>query len=194
LELGFYRSAILAARQVLNLVGMSDLETLNAPAYFSHVRFGTYFTDLILSAAQQTNLHPLMVFSIIRQESAFESFASSSADARGLMQIVPDTGSELATELDWPDNYTENDLYRPMVSLVFGTHYLSKWREYFGGDMYAALAAYNGGPGNAIEWKNLAPDDPDLFLEVIRFDETRAYIRGIYEIFNIYRRIYDRTP
>ena len=110
------------------------------------------------------------------------------------MQIVPDTGSELATELDWPDNYTENDLYRPMVSLVFGTHYLSKWREYFGGDMYAALAAYNGGPGNAIEWKNLAPDDPDLFLEVIRFDETRAYIRGIYEIFNIYRRIYDRTP
>ncbi|OGO26566.1 MAG: hypothetical protein A2W33_03895 [Chloroflexi bacterium RBG_16_52_11] len=194
LELGFYRSAILSARQVLNLVGMSDLETLNAPAYFNHVRFGTYFADLILSAAQQADFHPLMVFSIIRQESAFESFASSSADARGLMQIVPATGSELATELDWPANYSDSDLYRPMVSLVYGTHYLAKWRDYFGGDMYAALAAYNGGPGNAIEWKKLAPDDPDLLLEVIRFDETRAYIRGIYEIFNIYRRIYDRTP
>ena len=194
LELGFYRSAILSARQILNLAGMSDLETFNAPAYFNHIRFGTYFGDLILSAAQQTDFHPLMIFSIVRQESAFESFASSSANARGLMQIVPATGSELATELDWPENYSNSDLYRPNVSLAFGTHYLAKWRDYFGGDLYAALAAYNGGPGNAIEWKKLAQDDPDLFLEVIRFDETRDYIRRIYEIFNIYRRIYDRTP
>ena len=194
LELGFYRSAILSARQILNLAGMSDLETFNAPAYFNHVRFGTYFGDLIFSAAQQASFHPLLIFSVVRQESAFESFASSSANARGLMQIIPATGSELATELDWPENYSNNDLYRPMVSLAFGTHYLAKWRDYFDGDMYAALAAYNGGPGNAIEWKNLAPDDPDLFLEVIRFDETRDYIRRIYEIFNIYRRLYDRTP
>ena len=194
LELGFYRSAILSTRQILNLAGMSDLETFNAPAYFNHIRFGTYFRDLILSAAQQANFHPLMLFSIVRQESAFESFASSSANARGLMQIIPATGSELATELGWPEDYSNNDLYRPMVSLTFGAHYLAKWRDYFGGDSYAALAAYNGGPGNAIEWKKLAQDDPDLFLEVIRFDETRDYIRRIYELFNIYRRIYDRTP
>jgi soluble lytic murein transglycosylase len=59
---------------------------------------------------------------------------------------------------------------------------------------YAALAAYNGGPGNAIAWKELANGDPDLFLEVVRFEETRNYIRGISEIFSLYRRIYDRTP
>jgi len=57
-----------------------------------------------------------------------------------------------------------------------------------------ALAAYNGGPGNAAIWKELAGDDPDLFLEVIRFEETRSYIKGIYEIFTIYRNLYDRTP
>ena len=75
-----------------------------------------------------------------------------------------------------------------------GSDYLAKWRDYFGGDMYAALAAYNGGPGNSIEWKRLANDDPDLFLEIVRFQETRNYIRSIYEIYNIYRRIYNRTP
>jgi len=58
------------------------------------------------------------------------------------------------------------------------------------GHIYAALAAYNGGPGNAVIWKQLAGDDPDLFLEIVRFEETRDYIRNIYEIFVIYRRLY----
>jgi soluble lytic murein transglycosylase len=193
-QMGFYRSAIRAARQVLDLAGMGDVETMNAPAYFNHVRFGTYFSDLILADAHQYNIHPLLLFSVIRQESAFEGFASSSAGAQGLMQIVPATGQEIATKLDWPPGYTEADLYRPIVNIAFGTSYLANWRDYFDGDMYAALAAYNGGPGNAMEWKQKAKDDPDVFLEVINFDETRSYIRGVYEIFNLYRRIYDRSP
>jgi soluble lytic murein transglycosylase len=45
-----------------------------------------------------------------------------------------------------------------------------------------------------MAWQKLANGDPDLFLEVIRFSETRDYIRGIYEIFGLYRRIYNRTP
>jgi soluble lytic murein transglycosylase len=78
--------------------------------------------------------------------------------------------------------------------MKFGVFYLDKQRESFNGNIYAALAAYNGGPGNAKEWERMASDDPDEFLEVIRFVETRNYIRSIYEIFNIYRLIYDRTP
>lgn len=194
IQLGFYRSAIFAAREVLNLAGMSDLETLNAPIYFNHVRFGTYFADLILAAANQYNIHPLLLFSLVRQESAFEGFASSSAGARGLMQVIPSTGQEIASELDWPPDYSDSDLYRPMVNVNFGSHYLAKWRDYFDGDLYAALAAYNGGPGNSSAWKNLSQGDQDLFLEIIRFDETRDYVRRIYELFNLYRRIYDRTP
>lgn len=194
LDLGAYRTAILAARRVLDLAGLNDASSLGAPAYFNHVRFGPYYADLILSAAQQYNFHPLFLFSVVRQESAFEGFVRSSAGARGLMQIIPATGREIVESLGWPPNYTEADLYRPLVSVNLGTKYLAKWRDYFGGDLYAALAAYNGGPGNAIEWKKLAPDDPDLFLEVIRLDETRRYIKSIYEIFAIYRRLYDRTP
>ena len=81
-----------------------------------------------------------------------------------------------------------------MVNLRFGVDYLNTQRQLFDGNLYAALAAYNGGPGNAIKWLELAPDDPDLFLEVIRYAETRNYIRGVYEIFAIYRYLYDRTP
>lgn len=192
-ELGLYRSAILVARQVLNLAGMSDADTMNAPVFFNHIRFGTYYSDLVIPVALQNKLHPLFLFSVIRQESAFEGFVRSSAGARGLMQIIPTTGEEIVNRLNWPEGYTAEDLYRPVVSLTLGADYLATWRDYFDGDPYAALAAYNGGPGNAIAWQQLAGDDPDLFVEVIRFEETRNYLRGIYEIFNIYRRIYERV-
>jgi len=193
LDLGLYRSAILAARQVLTLAGMDDADTANAPAFFNHVRFGPYFSDLILAAAQQHALHPLFLFSLVRQESFFEGFARSSAEARGLMQIIPSTGQERAANLGWPPDFDPDDLFRPLVNITLGADYLAHWRDRFDGDLYAALAAYNGGPGNAMAWRALAPDDPDLFLEVVRFEETRNYIRGIYEVFTIYRRLYDRS-
>jgi soluble lytic murein transglycosylase len=167
---------------------------MNAPPYFNHVRFGTYFYDLILPAAQEFNFHPLFLLSVVRQESAFEGFVRSTAGARGLMQIIPATGREIAQKLDWPENYSDEDLYRPAVSIRMGASYLAEWRDRLNGDLYAALAAYNGGPGNAMSWQAQANGDPDLFLEVVRFEETRNYIRGIFELYTIYRRIYERAP
>jgi soluble lytic murein transglycosylase len=194
LELGLYRTAIFAARQVLNQVGMGDAESLSAPDYFNHVRFGPYYRELVMPASQVYNFHPLFLFSVIRQESLFEGFVRSSAGARGLMQIIPSTGQEVAANEDWPPDYTDEDLYRPLVSINLGSSYLNRQRGFLSGDLYGALAAYNGGPGNAMTWKNLVPPDPDLYLEVIRFAETREYIKGIYEIFSIYNDLYDRTP
>jgi soluble lytic murein transglycosylase len=194
LDLQLYRSAILTARQVLNLAGMSDAATMSAPDYFNHTRFGSYFSDLIIPQAEAYGFHPLFLFSVVRQESAFEGFVRSSAGARGLMQIVPATGQEIAASMGWPAGYSDEDLYRPVVSIALGTNYLAEWRDRMGGDLYAALAAYNGGPGNASVWQELAGGDLDLFVEIVRFDETRNYIRSIYEIFNIYRLLYDRSP
>jgi len=193
-DIGLFRSATFASRNVLDLAGLSDSSSLFAPALFNRIRFGTYYSDLIMPAAKEKNLDPVLVYSVIRQESLFESFVRSSASAHGLMQIIPSTGDALAEELGWPPEYQTSDLNRPIVSVTLGTKYLADQIEYFNGDIYAALAAYNGGPGNSLQWKQLAPDDPDLFLEVIRFSETREYIRRIYEIFNIYKRLYDRSP
>jgi len=191
-DLGLYRSAILAARQVLNLAGMDDASTLTAPIYFNHLRFGLYFQDLVLPAAEENGLHPLFLYSVLRQESLFEGFVTSTAGARGLMQIIPTTGEEIARLMNWPVNYSDNDLYRPAINIPMGAFYLDRQRDAFGGDLYQALSAYNGGAGNTLKWTPLSNGDLDLFVEVIRFSETRNYIRYIYEIFNIYRDIYGR--
>jgi soluble lytic murein transglycosylase len=190
LDLGLYELAIRSARQILDLAGLDDAGTLQAPVYFNRIRFGPYFGDLILPEALAYNLDSLFLLSVVRQESLFEGFATSYADARGLMQVIPSTGAAIAGELGWPPGYTESDLHRPIVSVRFGTYYLAAERDRFDGDLFAALAAYNAGPGNALAWKELAPSDPDLFLEVLRFSEPRLYIKTIYEVFSIYRQLY----
>ena len=193
LELGLYRPAIFSARDVLNAAGMDDATTMNAPLYFNHIRFGTYYSDLVLPSAQLYGIHPLFIFSVMRQESLFEGFVRSTAGARGLMQIIPSTGAERADKEGWPPGYSDDDLYRPMVSVRLGTAYLNFLRSYFDGDLYATLAGYNAGPGNSEIWLEEAGGDPDLFVEIIRFSETQTYIKNISEIFAIYRRIYSRA-
>ncbi len=194
LGIGLYRTAIFAAREVLTLAGLeSQSASLTAPQYFNHVRYGLYYSDLILPEEERYGLDPLFMFSVIRQESLFEGFVRSSAGARGLMQVIPSTGAQIAGELNWPPLYREEDLYRPNVSIRFGTYYLDKNRKLLGGSIYGSLAAYNAGPGNALVWKELAGDDSDLLLEIIRFQETRDYIRYIYEIYSAYRNIYSRS-
>ena len=189
--LGLYRPAIFAAREVLTLAGMeSHAESLRAPDYFNHIRFGQYYSEIVNEAAEEYDFHPLFLYSVIRQESLFEGFVRSSAGARGLMQIVPKTGAAIASSNTWLREYSAEDLYRPLVSIKFGAWYLNNNRNLFGGDIYAALAAYNGGPGNASEWQALGKGDPDLMLESIRFAETRDYIKSIYETYRIYESIY----
>ena len=191
LDLGLYRSAIFASRQVLTLAGLDEhASSLSAPAYFNHIRYGTYYSDLIVPNAEAKGFHPLLMFSIIRQESLFEGFVRSNAGARGLMQIIPSTGESIANTIGWPAPFHEDDLYRPNVSVRYGAHYLASNRDLLDNDLYATLAAYNAGPGNATVWKDLSGDDPDLYLEVVRYQETSNYIRYIYEIYEIYQRLY----
>jgi soluble lytic murein transglycosylase len=190
LDLGLYRSAIFAARNILQLAGMDDAATMEAPVYFNYIRFGFYFSDIILPETERYDFDPLFLFSVVRQESLFEGFVTSYANARGLMQVIPSTGQDIANKLGWPLSYSVDDLYRPLVSVRFGTDYLAEQRERFEGDLFAALSAYNAGPGNAYIWKALAPDDPDLYLELVRLDQPQRYIRTIYEIYDIYCNLY----
>ncbi|MEX1071706.1 MAG: transglycosylase SLT domain-containing protein, partial [Anaerolineales bacterium] len=189
-ELGLYRTAVFAAREVLNLAGMSDAGTLTAPTYFSRIRFGAYFSEIVLPETASEDIDPLFFYAMMRQESLFEGFVTSSAGARGLMQITPDTGQQAATLSGWPPDFTADDLYRPLVSIRLGADYLAVQRHAYGGDLYAALAAYNAGPGAASYWFGQAKGDPDLFLEIIDFPETHNHIQSIYELFVIYRNLY----
>jgi soluble lytic murein transglycosylase len=169
---------------------MDDYDTLQAPLWFNHIRFGNYYKDLVTENSNKFAFDPIMIFSLIRQESFYEGFISSSAGARGVMQIMPATGEEIHTYIDWPDNYSDGDLYIPSINIRFGVSYLARMRDYFEGNIFAALAAYNAGPGNVLNWETQADNDPDLFLEVIPYEETRRYITNIYEFYHLYNRFY----
>jgi soluble lytic murein transglycosylase len=187
-ELGLYRSSILSAWRLINLSPVT--RTVDAPRFVVELAYPTYYEDLVLENAERTGLDPLLIFSLIRQESLFESLARSFASAQGLMQVIPPTGAEIASELDWPPDYETPDLYRPYVSLRFGTYYLAKQRDRFDGRIEVALAAYNGGPFNAQRWIERAGDDPDLFLEIITLREPQLYIKRIKEHLTVYRALY----
>ena len=197
LGLGAYRLAINTIElQVLPLAGMNTYAQMQAaPVYFKHVRFGAYFGDLVVPAAQQDGFDPLFLFSVIRQESLFESFATSSAAAQGLMQITPDTGQFIVDNLGWPLNYTSDDLNRPLVSITLGAYYLKMNQLRFGNDLYVTLTAYNGGPNNPQipVWQKTSSGDPDLFVE-IEYGDIGNYIRDIYEIYCTYRSLYGAIP
>ena len=191
LEKDFYRLAILTSRNVLDLANLDDEATLRAPVYFNHIRFGFYYKDLILGAADESGIDPLLLFCLVRQESFFDQFAGSSAGATGLMQLIPGTAQDMVSYLGWPDNYQYSDLHRPNINLVLGSRYLKRQKDYFGGNnLYAMLSAYNAGPGNAEGWNNISKGDPDLFFEAIRFAETRDYVQYIYEVYHIYQSLY----
>jgi soluble lytic murein transglycosylase len=187
-ELGLYRSSILSAWRLINLSPVT--RTVDAPGFIMDLAYPTYYEDLVLENAERTGLDPLLIFSLIRQESLFESLARSFASAQGLMQVIPPTGAEIASELDWPPDYETPDLYRPYVSLRFGTYYLAKQRDRFDGRIEVALAAYNGGPFNAQRWIERAGEDPDLFLEIITLREPQLYIKRIKEHLTVYRALY----
>jgi soluble lytic murein transglycosylase len=126
----------------------------------------------------------------MKQESLFNPQATSGADARGLTQVMPSTGAEIAATLG-VDGFAVNDLYRPTISIRFGSYYLAKQLASLGQNPVFALAAYNGGAGSALRWMgNDRQIDPDLFVENIDYDETRAYVQLVMENYAYYRALY----
>ena len=192
IDLYLYQPAIYSCRNILNMAGMDDLSSLSAPIYFTHIRFGAYFRELTVSAAKEYGIPPLLLFALIRQESLFNPYIYSAAGASGLTQIMPATARDNVGLLKWPPNYEHSDLLRAEVSITFGAFYLSYVKDYLNGNIQGALAAYNGGPGSSEVWLALSNDDPDLFLEVIRLQETQIYLMQITEFLNIYKLVYTR--
>ncbi len=190
-DLGMYRSSILAAAAVWRLTGQ-PLEAL--PRYLGCLVYPRYYQALIEAEAERYGVDPLLLYALVRQESLFEGQATSSAAAHGLMQVIPSTGEYIAGRLGWPPGYQTSDLHRPMVSVRFGVWYLMQQVQRFDGDVRAALAGYNGGPGNAARWREAAQGDPDVFFELIRLSETRLYVQRITEHYARYRALYALTP
>ncbi|MBI5287443.1 MAG: transglycosylase SLT domain-containing protein [Chloroflexi bacterium] len=148
------------------------------------------FSDLVTDAAKEEDVDALLLMALMRQESLYDPDAGSTAGAVGLTQIIPPTGESIAVELG-VSTFTAADLFRPRTSLRFGAHFLAGQIEAFDGNVYHALAAYNGGPGAANDALGLAgSDDVDLFVEDLEFDETNLYVRLVMEHYAQYRHLY----
>ncbi len=184
-ERGADALAVQAAARLLLRLGVTPLA---APPFLARLAYPTPYLDLVLAEAQRAHLDPLLLYALMRQESLFDPYAVSSARARGLMQIIPPTAQAIAQALGQP--YRETWMDRPQVNIAFGVYYLARQRDRFGGNLWAALAAYNGGPANAARWWEQARGDPDLFYERIILDETRRYIERIVEHLAVYRALY----
>jgi soluble lytic murein transglycosylase len=187
---GLGRLSILTAARLIVLSPID--EPAQAPLFVQHLLYPIYFAELIFAEAEAYDLDPALLLAIMRQESLFERSAESFAGARGLMQVMPATGEYVAQRGDF-GSYEPDQLYLPYLSIRYGTWYMNQQLGIFDGHQFAALAAYNAGPGHVLEWIKVS-DDLDVFVESIPFWESRVYIRNIYVNLAAYRRIYGLSP
>ena len=138
--------------------------------------------------AQEFGVDALLLAALVRQESVFDVQALSPAGARGLAQLLPSTASLMARGLDvafYPDWITVPDL-----NLHLGAAHLAELLKRFG-RVDAAIAAYNAGPSPVGRWlERSGATDPDRFIELIPYPETRGYVRSLLRNRELYRALY----
>jgi len=196
--------ALLALSESFRLLGETEMSSRSATRILDQLVAGAAaaappgllslaypedYMSLLESVEAEEGVSPLAMLALIRQESFFDPLAGSGAGALGLTQVIPPTGREIAGELGRSD-FDEQELFRPEVSILFGAHYLGNQLAAFEGNLYYALAAYNGGPGNAQRWEAAAGGDVDLFLEESDFSEPKLYVRRVMENLAVYRYLY----
>ena len=119
-----------------------------------------------------------------------DQYIESSAQARGLTQLIASTGYEAARALGVYD-FRTTDLFQPKTSLTLGAYTLARRLERFDGRIFPALAAYNASQFAVDGWLLAAGDqDIDLFAEAIPFTETYPYVQTIYENYRQYLLLY----
>src|SRR5205085_4118030 len=149
------------------------------------------YWDTILQEARAKNLDPYTVAGLIRQESVFNPRAVSSANAYGLMQLLPGTAQLTAKRYGVGESITtETLLSDPRLNIRLGTSYLKDQLDKYGRIEYVA-AAYNAGPGRVVQWRASLPLQIDEWAEAIPFRETRGYVQGVVRNTLQYRRLYD---
>lgn len=147
------------------------------------------YREILFQRAAQHELDPYLVAALIRAESKFRPQATSPRGARGLMQIMPETGQWVAAQLKLP--YSPELLYDPDYNIRIGCWYLRSLQREFGGDIVLALAAYNAGHSNVRLWlKEKRWTGERSQLEQIPFPETRLYVAQVLRDFERYQRIY----
>jgi soluble lytic murein transglycosylase len=141
------------------------------------------YVDQIKDRARKVN--PLLIASLIRQESAFQETVKSRVGALGLMQLMPGTARLIER------NVKNHQLLDPSTNIRIGIHYFETLVERYNGDVELALAAYNAGSEVVDRWQKRYPTrNRLLFLDLMPFAETRNYVTLIGRNYFWYSKIY----
>ncbi|HWB69578.1 MAG TPA: lytic transglycosylase domain-containing protein [Solirubrobacterales bacterium] len=141
--------------------------------------------DIIRQQSKEKGVDAALIAAVIYSESKFED-RTSSAGARGLMQVTPQTAKEVARD-SRGTAFEVNDLSDPEINIRYGTYVLRELLDRYDGDEVAALAAYNAGPSNADRWGGAG-----MALDDIPFSETRGYVEEVLDKQRAYREKYAR--
>jgi len=159
--------------------------TLSKVGYLDDVdlRFPLAFDDEINHYANNHKIDPAWAFAITRRESSFMSDAHSSAGAKGLMQVMPNTAKHIKKK-----KVTEKDLLNAKNNINSGTQYLRRLLDRYKGNSVLATASYNAGPHRVKSWlKGKAKLPADMWIETIPYKETRDYVKSVLAYQQSYR-------
>lgn len=148
------------------------------------------YYEIVAEESEKNDLDPALVYGIIRAESGFDPDAVSRADARGLMQMTPQTFEWVQTMIPGSEELTADDLFDPKVNIQFGCELLSLLLSHYENES-TAICAYNAGIGNVDSWlENPEYSSDGVTLEQIPFGETREYLKRVTQNRETYRELY----
>jgi soluble lytic murein transglycosylase len=147
------------------------------------------YWPLIKKYADAHGLDPYLMTALVAQESTFTPDVRSSANAVGLMQLIPPTARTVARQLGIR-RFSPSMLTQPETNIRLGMKYFKDMVDKFGGAHYA-LAGYNAGPHRVVRWKAERPGfAQDEFIDDIPYPETQNYVKRILGTAEDYRRLY----
>jgi soluble lytic murein transglycosylase len=189
-EQGSYIRAIESLKRAVPGYFAADIPQIPRPVWEG--LFPRPFWQELTRDAAANQLDPHIVASLIRQESEFNPSAISTANAMGLMQLLPSVGKGLAKQMKIK-HFSSDELLVADTNLRLGTRYFRQMVDHFGGQVEYALAAYNAGEDRVDDWrKNGNFADVEEFVESIPFTQTREYVQAIMRNAVIYKLLYSK--
>ncbi len=172
-------SAILARNAMENLTVKPPFEDLRW-----RLVYPLHYYDIVDKVKGDNN--PIILQSIVKEESHFNPYAKSYVGASGLMQLMPSTYEEIVK-----NHGISSDIFDPKSNIIAGSIYYRNLKKVLGNKDLYAISAYNGGMGSVTSWfSKLVYSDTDEFVEQIPYPETKNYVKKVLRSYWVYGNVY----
>lgn len=168
------------------------VKAFNVPEKLMKKIYPKKYSEHVENYSNEYNVDPLLVYAVIKVESNFNNNVVSKSNAKGLMQLMDSTATEISGNITDEESFESNKLFDAETNIKIGVKYLSELLEKYQGNTYVALAAYNAGIGNVDSWIEqgvIKADGSDI--ENIPYKETNTYVRKIIRDYEIYKKLYE---